>query len=145
MRAFARSGGTVTLFGTRSLQREVRQTPRFRLTDPTSPAAADLFGATLGPLARAPVTLTDFQDEIDLFEGTEGEFGGVSVVEPVQENGAGVERVAAAVTPNSRPVITAVRFGKGLVIRTGLPELPSRLSSDPELATIVRNVWTLSR
>ncbi len=145
LRAFARSGGTVTLFGTRSLQREVRQTPRFRLTDPTSPLATDLFGATLGPLVRAPVTLTDFQDDIDLFEGTEGQFGGLRVVEPVQEVGRDVERVAAAVTPNSRPVVVAVRFGKGLVIRTGLPELPSLLSSDPELAVIVRNVWTLSR
>lgn len=145
LRAFARAGGTVTLFGTRSLQREVRQTPRLRLTDPTAPLATDLFGARLGALVRAPVTLTDFQDEIDLFAGTEGEFRGLRVIEPVQALGDGAERVAAAVTPNSRPVIVAARFGRGLVIRTGLPELPAALSSSPELAALVRNVWTLSR
>lgn len=145
LRGFVRRGGTVVSFGTRSLLREVRQTPRARWVSPTAPAPTDLFGAELAPLARGAVALTEFQDEIELFEGTDGQFGGGEVVEQTVSDGEQADRVASAVTDTGRPVIVAARLGRGLVIRTGLPELPSRLSTDPEYAQIVRNAWTLLR
>lgn len=148
LRAFVRRGGTLAVFGSQSLLREARLTPRARLIEPTAAAPTDLFGARLGKVTRGaegPITLTEFQDEIDLFEGTAGEFPGVTLIEETLADGEQTERVAAAVTPAGRGVVTAARFGKGLVIRTGLPELPSRLSTDPQLAQIVRNTWTLLR
>lgn len=148
LRAFVRRGGTLAIFGSQSLLREARLTPRARLIEPTAAAPTDLFGVRLGAVARppdGPVTLTEFQDEIDLFEGTTGEFPGLTVLEEVVADGEQSERVAAAVTPGGRAVVSAARFGKGLVIRSGLPELPSRLSTDPQLAQIVRNTWTLLR
>ena len=48
-------------------------------------------------------------------------------------------------TEAGRAPITAVRFGKGLVIRFGLPELPTMLTqdeTDPTTALMART-WTL--
>jgi hypothetical protein len=148
LRAFARHGGTVAIFGSQSLLREAHMTPRARLIEPTAAAPTDLFGMRLAKVTRtpgAPITLTEFQDEIDLFEGTSGELPGVEAFEETVAVGEQAERVAAAVTPPGKAVVIAARFGKGLVIRSGLPDLPARLSTDPQLAQIVRNTWTLLR
>jgi len=144
LRGFVRRGGTLTVFGSQSLLREVRQTPRARWLDPTAPTVADLFGQRVGPVVRRPVVLTNFQDDIALFEGTTGEFPGVTRFEETSTGGT-ARRVAAATTPAGRGVIVASRFGKGLVIRTGLPDLPASLSSDDQTAQLVRRIWTLSR
>ena len=42
-----------------------------------------------------------------------------------------------------RPVIVAVTYGKGRVIRTGLPEFPDRLSAGGPVATLMERIWTL--
>jgi len=52
---------------------------------------------------------------------------------------------SSAVTEAGRAPITAVRFGKGLVLRYGLPELPTTLTqdeTDPNTALMART-WTL--
>ena len=94
LRSFVRGGGTVASLGLDSLRRGVRVTPRGRLIDPTPPAPTDLFGARLGPLTRAPapVTLTEATDRIELFAGTDGQFPGWDVLEPL----AGDRRPGAA-------------------------------------------------
>ncbi|WP_372790156.1 N,N-dimethylformamidase beta subunit family domain-containing protein [Paraconexibacter sp.] len=145
LRGFVRRGGRVSLFGTRSLLREVRQTPRERWIEPTAPATRDLFGMRLGPLTRRSAVLTEFQDELDLFQGTEGQFAGVEAYEETTSTGSQSDPVAAAVTPGGKPVILAARFGEGIVIRTGLPDLPANLSRDEQYQQLVRRIWTLSR
>jgi hypothetical protein len=37
----------------------------------------------------------------------------------------------------------AASFGKGTVIRTGLPELPDRLSAGGTVTTLMERIWTL--
>jgi len=147
LRSFVRGGGTVASLGLDSLRRGVRVTPRARLIDPTPPAPTDLFGARLGPLTRAPapVTLTEATDRIELFAGTDGQFPGWDVLEPLQGIGPQARLASSAVTEAGRAPITAVRFGKGLVLRYGLPELPTKLTqdeTDPTTALMART-WTL--
>jgi hypothetical protein len=147
LRSFVRRGGTVASLGLDSLRRQVRLTPRGRLIDPTPPAPTDLFGARLGPLQRAPqaVTLTEAADRIELFAGTTGELAGFRTLEPLASPGGQERLLASAVTEAGRAAITAARFGRGLVLRYGLPDLATRLTrdeTDPPTALMART-WTL--
>ena len=147
LRSFVRRGGTVASLGLDSLRRQARLTPRGRLIDPTPPAPTDLFGARLGPLQRAPqpVTLTEAADRIELFAGTTGELAGFRTLEPLGSPGGQERLLASAVTEGGRAAITAARFGRGLVLRYGLPDLATRLTrdeTDPPTALMART-WTL--
>ncbi len=91
------------------------------------------------------MTLTEATDRIELFAGTDGQFPGWDVLEPVQGIGPQARLASSAVTEAGRAPITAVRFGKGLVLRYGLPELPTKLTqdeTDPTTALMART-WTL--
>jgi hypothetical protein len=147
LRRFVRGGGTLLSLGVDSLRRSVRVSPRGRLLDPTPAAPTDLFGARLGPLQRppAPVALTEASDRIELFTGTNGEFPGWRLLEPLAAVGGQGRLVASALTEAERASITAVRFGRGLVLRYGLPELAGRLTrneTDTQTALMART-WTL--
>jgi hypothetical protein len=144
LRRFVRGGGTLASFGVDSLRRQVSVSPRERLVDPTPPADVDLFGSRLRALRRtpAPVTLTADADAIQLFAGTTGSFAGYTELEATASPGsAKVE--ADAITPGLQPVIVALRVGKGRVLRYGLPELPSKISSDPQVSALLERSWTL--
>jgi hypothetical protein len=144
LRRFVRGGGTLASFGVDSLRRQVSVSPRGRLVDPTPPADVDLFGSRLRELrqAPAPVTLTADVDGIKLFTGTTGSFAGYTELEATASPGsAKVE--ADAITPGLQPVIVALRVGKGQVLRYGLPELPSKISSDPQVSALLARSWTL--
>jgi hypothetical protein len=147
LRAFVRAGGTLASLGLDSLRRQVDVTPRGRLVDPTPPSSADLFGARLGAVQRlpAPLTLTEAADRIELFAGTDGLFSGWRILEPLAGVGGQGRLESAAVTEGGRPAISAVRFGQGLVLRFGVPELATRLTldeADPPTALMART-WTL--
>jgi hypothetical protein len=147
LRSFVRSGGTVASLGLDSLRRQVRLTPRGRLIDPTPPAPTDLFGARLGRIQRTPqaVALTEASDRIELFAGTTGELTGFRTLEPLASPGPQERLVSSAVTESGRAAITATRFGRGLVLRFGVPELATRLTrdeTDPPTALMART-WTL--
>ena len=147
LRGFVRGGGTLLSLGTDSLRRQVRVSPGGRLVDPTPAAATDLFGGRLGPIQRtpAPAALTEASDQIDLFAGTNGQLPGWRAFEPLAAAGGQGRLVASAVTEGDRAAITAVRFGRGLVLRYGLPEFAGRLTldeTDPQTALMART-WTL--
>jgi len=147
LRGFVRGGGTLASLGLDSLRRQVRLTPRGRLVDPTPAAPTDLFGARLGAVASSPspVTLTESADRIELFAGTTGELSGWRTLEPLAAPGGQARLVASAVTESGRAAITAARFGRGLILRFGVPELPVRLTrdeTDPPTALMAR-AWTL--
>ena len=147
LRTFVRGGGTLVSLGLDSLRRQVQLTPRGRLIDPTPPADGDLFGGRLGAVQRppAPVTLTEAGDRIDLFAGTDGQFPGWRALEPLQATGDQGRLLSSAVTEAGRAPITATRFGKGLVLRYGLPELPVKLTRDETDSTtaLMARTWTL--
>jgi hypothetical protein len=147
LRRFVRDGGTLLSLGTDSMRRSVRVSPRGRLLDPTPAAPTDLFGGRLAPLQRppAPVALTEASDRIELFAGTNGEFPGWRLLEPLAGLTSQGRLVASALTEGDRAAITAERFGRGLVLRYGLPELPGRLTrdeTDTQTALMART-WTL--
>ena len=143
LRRFVRAGGRLWITGADSLRRTVRVTPR-RAVDPRPATARDLFRTRLRPLVRRPgLVLTNVVDQVALFAGTGGQFPGFTVYEETAALGAGTRLAAAAATQDGRRVIVAARSGRGLVLRTGLPELPIRLREDLELRELVRRVWTL--
>lgn len=145
LRRFVRAGGTLAQFGTRSLraQAEPSRSGR-RLVDPTAVDDTDLFGATLGPLVRdRPTTLTGLTpDRLQLFAGGTGQLTGYRVYEATRGLGGDLRRLSSAVTDDGRPVVVGARFGRGVVIRTALPELPTRLA-DRNTAELVERTWTL--
>lgn len=139
---FVRGGGKVFTVGTGSLKRAVEVTPRGRAINPTAPTDRDIFGALTRPLDRdGPFEVTNTVDDIDLFAGTGGAFTGFSAVEPTANTTNGKVRAAATTQDGRTPVIVATAIGKGLVIRTGLPEFSSKLRSDTELNRFLSSVW----
>ncbi len=142
LRAYVRGGGHLASLGVDSLRRTVTLAGDV-LRDPSGPAATDAFGARLAGVAPAAGPITDYLDRIGLFTGGTGQFTGYPHFEATESVGPGAELVASAVTTDGRPVIVAVRIGRGLVVRTGLPELGARIGSDPGAAALLRRIWAL--
>ncbi|WP_354699858.1 hypothetical protein DSM112329_00116 [Paraconexibacter sp. AEG42_29] len=145
LRTFAQAGGTVVSMGTDSLRREVKLTARQRLIDPTPAADTDLFGARLSPRIRvdpgAPA-IENVKDTIDLFEDGTGSFAGFAGYERTLNLTEDDPRLlASAVDASGKPVVAAVRFGKGLIIRTGLVDFASRLNADRNAAALMEAMW----
>lgn len=145
LRDFARRGGTVVSLGTDSLLRTVNVTKRGTMVGASERRPTDLFGARLRPVVRRPVVLTDFQDDIKFFEGTTGEFTGVTSWEETAQAGQEADIVARAVTvaPPGKNVIVAARYTRGLVIRPGIPTFGQMLTPDPAISALMERMWTL--
>lgn len=146
LRRFVRDGGTVASFGIDSLRRQAT-VAKGTLTDPTPAATTDLFGARLRQLVTlpTPTNLVGAKDDIQFFDGTEGAFGPFTAIQETDASEA--ETVASAVTEDpqtGRPVISASRLGKGMVVRFPLPELPGLLASgDVQTGALLDRTWTL--
>ncbi|MGI9097181.1 MAG: N,N-dimethylformamidase beta subunit family domain-containing protein [Solirubrobacteraceae bacterium] len=147
LRRFVRGGGRLLSVGTESLRRSVTLDESDQAAAPTLPTDRDLFGARLRPIVREPVTLVNILDDVNLFGGTEGLFGGVDAFEQTLDVRGGARAIAAAAATQigDRQVIVASRLGKGLVIRPGLPDFSAKLRTNPELATFLERTWTLLR
>ncbi len=141
LRRFARTGGTVVSLGTQSLRRQVDLRGK-RLVKPTNATEADLFGAVLQDVRRGPTELTVAEDRIDLFAGDEGVFPEVSAYEATGRLD-GSALAADAVSTEGRPVVVAARSGRGLVVRTGIPDFAQRLTPRPESAALMNRLWVL--
>ena len=142
LRRFVTSGGTLATVGTGSFQRQARLTGRLRLVDPTPPASADLWGSKVAAPRSGGFDLTGLDDSIELFRGTDGTFERFTVAEEMTSPG-NAKLLSSAVTTDGRTVITALRVGRGTVIRFGLPELPARLAADTEIQTLMERTWEL--
>jgi len=147
LRRFVRDGGTLMLTGTDSLRREVALSPRGVLSRPTPAAAANLFGSRLRDVVRAPTSVTNLTDKIQLFSGDvfggTGVFAGFPGYEPTAALGPQEQLAADAVTEKGDVVIVAARFGKGLEIRTGLLDFATRLNADANTGQLALRAWTL--
>jgi N,N-dimethylformamidase beta subunit-like, C-terminal len=141
VRRFVRGGGKVLSLGTDALRRSVH-VDGARLDTPTPEQADDLFGSRIRPIQHRLVELLTYLDRIGLFSPTAGSISGYNAFEQTVGTGGG-NVVAAAGEQAGQPVVLAYRFGKGLVIRTGLPEWSQRLGSDQETAAVTRRMWTL--
>jgi hypothetical protein len=147
LRTFVRAGGRIASLGTGSLMRRVRISSHGRLYAPTAPAATDLFGARLRPLEHRRIMLQSFTDELQLFAGSNGTYGPFDTYEETRAVGREADLASDAVIaqggPLGRPVIVAARYGKGAVVRTGLPGLPDRLSAGGTATVLMERIWTL--
>jgi hypothetical protein len=141
LRRYARGGGKVLSLGTQALRRSVR-VDGVRLDTPTPAQPEDLFGSRIKPIEQRPVELLTYLDRIGLFSPTAGSISGYDTFEQTTGTGGG-NVVAAAGEQAGQPVVLAFRFGKGLVIRTGLPQWSQRVGSDQETAAVTRRMWTL--
>jgi hypothetical protein len=138
---YVAGGGRVLSLGTDSLRRQV-QVRGQSLVDPTGESAYDAFGSTIGALNPKPVDLLASKDAIGLFEGGDGSFSGLRGSEVTIAAGTGAQIVSQAQDSAGRPVIVAIRSGRGLIIRTGLASWARRLD-DPNVSTLTRRAWTL--
>jgi hypothetical protein len=141
LRRYVEGGGKVFSLGTDSLRREVRVRDG-RLEQPTGRSAFDVFGAQVDPIERRPIDLLAGDDAIGLFQGGDGAFSGFGASERTRDPGKGARVVSVAQDPAGRRVIVAGRLGKGLVIRTGLPEFEQRLG-DANVAALTRRAWEI--
>ena len=142
LRNFVTAGGTLVEAGTDSLLRSVTLTKRANLVSPLPAATADIFGSTLEPPAGGDFDITAGEDQIELFKGTSGLFNNYDVIEATKTVPQG-KPLASAVSGDGAITIVAFRVGKGTVIRYGLPQLPSRLATDPDVQGLMTRSWQL--
>ena len=142
--AYVRAGGQVLSLGTAALRRTAGLSGN-RLADPSPQLPLDAFGARISDLQTGdPVEILAFgEDGLRLFEGTDGLFTGFSRFEETRETWPGATIASAAGAQEGQPIIVGARLGKGIVIRTGLPDWSSRLGDDAGVETVTRRAWTL--
>jgi N,N-dimethylformamidase beta subunit-like protein len=139
LRRYVRRGGKVFSLGTESLRREVRSR-RGLLVSPTGESAFDVFGSRIDPVRDQPIDLLVGDDAVGLFEGGDGSFADFEGYEQTREPGEGARIVASAQDDAGRRVIVAIRSGRGLVIRTGLPTWEQRMRN-PNVSALTRQAW----
>ena len=142
LRRYVERGGVVVSLGTDSLRREVTLGPR-SLSSPSGPRPQTVFGEDTKPLESllAPLVSTP-PDELGLFAGTDGVVGLFTRFEQAERPAAGGELVANAGRDPAKPAFAAYRFGRGLFVRTGTPQWSRALRSRPEVAAVMRRLWT---
>lgn len=141
LRRYVSGGGRVFSLGTESLRREVRLR-RGLLERPTGESAFDVFGARIDPVESREIDLLAGDDGIGLFAGGDGSFPGFEGFERTRDPGEGARVVASAQDAAGRQVIVAIRVGRGLVIRTGLPTWGQRLRN-PNVSALTRRAWQI--
>jgi hypothetical protein len=148
LRDFVRDGGALMLTGIDSLRREVTFAPDGAvLGKPTTAAPVNLFGSRLRAVVEEPTTVTNLEDQIQLFSGDV--YGGTGVLagfaghEVTASLGDDEKLLASAVTADGDVVVVAARYGKGLEIRTGLVDFATRLNADANTGQLALRAWTL--
>ena len=134
------AGGRVLLLGTDALRRTAQLNGN-QLSRPSGPASVDALGDRQVALARVGQLLVFRDDKLGLFTGTDGLFTGFGPAE--RSEGLGAKVQAAAGPQEGQSVVVAYTLGKGLVIRTGLPEWSARLGSDDNVNAVTRRAWAL--
>lgn len=143
LRGYVERGGRLVSFGTDSLRRTVRLRGD-RLAEPSPAARADAFGSVLAPVRRDRSKLLAFPaDRIGLWRGSDGLLSGFTTAEATTRMQAGARLVAGAGAREDRPVVAAVRTGRGYVIRTGLPQWSAMLDRDRGANQLTRRMWVL--
>ena len=141
---WVRRGGRLWITEPDSLRRSVLVGPT-AATRPTQPTRLDPFGFELGPL-QGVSSVQQSAANSGLLKGTDGRFEGPLQVEPVLRIPSGAARLAEATTPGGgQPVLVAVRFGRGAVIRSGIQGLGASATRDPDAREFLRQVWAFLR
>jgi hypothetical protein len=142
LRAYTEGGGRVASFGTDSLRRTVTVSPT-QLSSPGPPQQTNTLGEQTAAISSAAAPLVVNSDALGLFARTDGFVGLFTRFEQSQGRVAGARVLTAAGRDPSHPAFVAYRLGRGLVVRVGTPEWSSSLQTDPEVANVTRNLWSL--
>jgi hypothetical protein len=137
---WADTGGRILVLGTDALRRTAQLNGN-QLSRPSGPASVDALGDRQVALASVGQLLVFRDDKLGLFTGTDGLFTGFGPAERSEDLGSKVQ--AAAGPQEGQSVIVAYTVGKGVVIRTGLPEWTARLGSDDNVNAVTRRAWAL--
>jgi hypothetical protein len=140
--AWVDQGGRILLLGTDALRRTA-QVQGNELTNPSPAAPVDALGVRVAQQAPVGQLLVSGDDRLGLFGGTDGLFTGFTRGELSVELPAGAKVQAAAGPQEGERVVVAYTLGKGLVIRTGLPEWSRTLDSDSNVDAVTRRAWAL--
>jgi hypothetical protein len=141
-RALVRGGGRVAWLGTGGFTQpvSVRSDSLRRL--PPVIAGRNALGEGL----RLPVrnaALTVLGDQIDFFAGGANVFGPFPTLEPSERLPAGAQLLAGAGHEAGRPSLVVYRQGKGVVVRIGVDGFARSALQSPDVARIMRRLWTL--
>ena len=141
---WVKRGGRLWIAEPSSLQRSMAVTAG-AMTEPTQPAPLDPFGFRLGPLQEVS-SVEVSADRARLLRGTDGRFEGPLTVEPVLRNPTGSGLLAEATTPGGgQAVLSAVRLGRGAVVRSGIAGLGASSLRDPDAREFLRSLWAFLR
>ena len=115
------------------------------LVDPSPPSSDDAFGSRLAPIqSRDKLRLLAFGgDPIGLWKGSDGLVKGFSRYELTRGVTSGARLVSGGGVREDRPVIAGLRVGRGIVIRTGLPDWSLALDDNTSAAQLQRRMWRI--
>jgi hypothetical protein len=105
-------------------------------------AHRNAFGERLHILVRNGA-LTVLGDRIDFFAGAGDVFGPFAVLEPSERLQPGARLLAAAGHEAGRPSLVVYRQGDGVVARVGVDGFARSALESPDVAQIMRRLWTL--
>ncbi len=144
VRAYVDAGGRVAWVGTAGLTQPV-QAAGDRISVARSPTARgllNLFGEGLyDETATGPLTV--LSDQIDFFRGVGGSFGPFIALEEREHPPPAARLLASAGREAERPALAVYRWRKGIVARIGADGFGSAADRDPDVARIMRRLWTL--
>jgi hypothetical protein len=143
LRDYVEGGGRVASFGTDALRRTVALAPP-QLAAPGPAQPTNALGEQTAPFATAAAPLVvNPGDSLGLFGGTDGFVGLFTHFEQSRRRVAGATLAASAGRDPAHPSFVAYRLRRGLVVRTGTPQWSASLASDPEVARVTTNLWSL--
>jgi hypothetical protein len=144
--SYVRRGGRMLILGTQGLRRGAFvSVAKVAARNPSKANSSDDFGVRSAPPSHKPEDLLPLPpgDGVGLFANTDGLFSKVPSAEAIASPGDVANVVSAAGSDDGRPVIAALRYGKGLVIRTGIPSWSLRLRDDSNTQAVTNRAWIL--
>jgi hypothetical protein len=142
LRAYVERGGTVVSLGTDSLRREVTLGPT-ALSGPSAARRETVFGEDTRPLESLLAPLVSSPpDRLGLFAGTDGVIGLFTRFEQAERPAEGAALLTSAGREPGKPAFAAYRLGRGLFVRTGTPQWSRALRGRPEVAGVMRRIWS---
>jgi hypothetical protein len=143
LRSYVEKGGRVASFGTESFRRTVALSST-QLSDPSPAQETNALGEQTAPTSSAAAPLVvNPADTLGMFAGTDGFVGLFTHFEQSRRRVSGANLQASAGRDPQHPAFVAYQLGRGLVVRTGTPEWSTSLSTDPEVARVTTNLWSL--
>jgi hypothetical protein len=141
-RSHVRAGGRIAWLGTGGFTQPVGVRRQEAHVLPLRSAVRNALGERLRIDVRN-AALTVLGDRIDFFAGGADVFGPFPALEPSERLPAGASLLAAAGHEAGRPSVVVYRQGKGVVARLGVDGFAQRALQSPDVARIMRRLWTL--